>query len=229
MPEEKSPGGSTIRRYASGEWADPQTGQPGDSALQFVAAREEAYREILGEPRSLDLEAIPLVPRIDIHTYVRSSPQGETVALVTSGMSDLPMHVPPTAGEEAPRRAELIFYCAEPSQEYIDTLRWVGRFLHDQKTWLSYGHTMPNGNPPAPFWGSEVLDTLLFMPTIVRRDQTLPEKLVLAGDPVHFLWVVPLSTPECNLKLEQGFGAILDLFEENRHPHLFNPARKSYV
>jgi hypothetical protein len=67
------------------------------------------------------------------------------------------------------------------------------------------------------------------MPTIVKRDQKLPEALVLAGDPVHFLWVVPLSTRECNLKLEKGFDTVLGLFEQNRHPHAFDPARKSYI
>jgi len=46
---------------------------------------------------------------------------------------------------------------------------------------------------------------------------------------VHFLWVVPLTSPECNLKLEKGVEAILDLFTEKRHPHVFDPARASYV
>ena len=67
------------------------------------------------------------------------------------------------------------------------------------------------------------------MPTIVVRDQKLPNELILAGDRVHFLWVVPLSTPECNLKLEKGFDAILDLFGRHQHPHVFDPKRKSYV
>lgn len=125
------------------------------------------------------------------------------------------MPVPRAAGADAPSRVELMFYCAEPQREYLETLRWVTRFPHDQKTWLEFGHALPNGNPPASFSGSEILDTLLFMPTIVQRDQTPPKELVLAGDPVHFLWVVRLSTPECNLKSEQGF--------------VFGPSRNSYV
>jgi len=73
------------------------------------------------------------------------------------------------------------------------------------------------------------LDTLLFMPPIVKKDQTLPSELQLGGEPVHLLWVVPLTTAECNLKLEKGFEAILDLFQRHRHPHVFDPLRKSYV
>ncbi|HLY18803.1 MAG TPA: suppressor of fused domain protein [Bryobacteraceae bacterium] len=229
MPDEQSPGGSTIHRYTSSQWARPQLGLRDELSLQFAAARERVYKALFGEAQSVFHEAIPLLPHIDVHTYARSSPRGKVYALVTSGMSDLRMRVPPAAGKDAPRRVELIFYCAEPKQEYIETLRWVARFPHDQKTWLSFGHTIPNGDPPAPFWGSEILEALLCMPTIVQCDQALPEKLILAGDPVHFLWVVPLSMPECDLKLEQGFGAILDLFGKNRHPHVFDPGRRSYV
>lgn len=149
-------------------------------------------------------------------------------SLVTGGMSDMEMTMPRGA-KEVPRRVELIFYCAEPRDEYIATLRWVAHFPHDSKSWLGHGHTMPNGNPPAPFWGSTELDTLLFMPPIVTKDQTLPDELQLGGEPVHFLWVVPLTAAECNLKLEKGFDAILDLFEQHRHPHVFDPKRKSYV
>lgn len=229
MPGEQSPGGSAIRRYLLSQWAKPQVGLPDESEVQFAAARETVYKGLFGEAQNIYHEAIPLLPHIDVHTYARSSPRGNVFVLVTSGMSDLPMRVPPAAGKDALRRAELIFYCAEPKREYLEILRWVARFPHDQKTWLSFGHTIPNGDPPAPFWGSDILDTLLFMPTIVQRDQRLQEELVLAGDPVDFLWVVPLSTPECNLKLEKGFGAILNLFDKNRHPHVFDPTRKSYV
>jgi len=57
----------------------------------------------------------------------------------------------------------------------------------------------------------------------------LQEELVLDGEGVNFLWIVPLTTPECNLKLAKGSSAILDLFQKNRHPHVFDPNRKSYV
>jgi len=142
-------------------------------------------------------------------------------------MSDVEMKVPARA--KAPRRVELILYCAEPKPEYVETMRWLAHFPHDQRTWIGTGHTIPNGNPPAPFWGSPVLDTMLLMPTIVHRDAALPEDLVLGGEPVHFLWVVPLTAAECKLKLAKGLDAILDLFEQNRHPHVFNPGRNSYV
>jgi hypothetical protein len=128
-----------------------------------------------------------------------------------------------------PRRVELIFDCHEPREEYISTLRWLAHFPHNANSWLGYGHTMPNGNPPAPFWGSEAMDTVLFMPPIVMKDQTLPTELILGSDPVHLLWVVPLTTAECNFKLKNGFDAIVGLLQQHRHPYVFDPARKSYV
>ena len=133
--------------------------------------------------------------------------------LVTGGMSDLPMTVPQQANH-SPRRVELIFYCTEPREEYIQTLRWLAHFPHDSKSWLGHGHTMPNGDPPEPLWGSAGLDTVTFMPPIVSKDQTLPDRFQINGDPVHLLWVVPLSTAECNDKLQNGFDAMLDLFDQ---------------
>ena len=102
-------------------------------------------------------------------------------------MSDLEMTIP--SGTEAPRRVELIFYCSEPQQEYLETMQWLAHFPHDQRTWIGSGHTIPNGNPPAPFFGSSILDTVLFIPPIVKKDQTLPEQLILDGEAVHFLWL----------------------------------------
>ncbi len=63
----------------------------------------------------------------------------------------------------------------------------------------------------------------------MKRDLALPDELILAGEPVHFLWVVPLTTPESDLKLAQGVDAVFDLFQRNRHPHVFDPNRMSYV
>jgi hypothetical protein len=80
------------------------------------------------------------------------------------------MRVALATSNAAPRRVDLIFYCAEQKKEYRETPRWAA-LSHDQNTWLSFGHTLPKGNPPTPFWASEILDALLFMPTIVQRDE----------------------------------------------------------
>jgi hypothetical protein len=223
--KKKAPDGSTIIRHGDYE---RRLGFTDESTAGFTEARESAYTKLFGEAVNVSHELVPQIPHIDVYTYRRARGSNLVTALVTGGMSDLPMTMPRGA-DKAPRRVELIFYCSEAKAEYIDTLRWLAHFPHDSKSWLGDGHTMPNGNPPSPFWGSDALDTILFMPPVVVNDQKLPEELKLGGDPVHFLWVVPLTTAECNFKLKKGFQAILDLFDQHRHPHIFDPARKSYV
>jgi hypothetical protein len=225
---ETSAGGSVIHRYPGAEWAPPQIGFASESTAKFAEARNQAYGRLFGKVHEVSISTLPRVPRIDVHTYFRAGKDGrEVCTLVTSGMSDLAMSLP--SGAAAPRRTELIFYCSEPAAGYVETIRWLAYFPHDQKTWIGSGHTIPNGNPPAPFWGSAVLDTILLLPPIVNRDRKLPEELTLGEDPVHLLWVVPLSTAECNLKLARGTDAILELFGKNHHPRVFHPGRASYV
>jgi Suppressor of fused protein (SUFU) len=226
-PHEISAGGSAVHRYSDAEWATPQVGLPDEKIWHLRKMRDEVYQRRFGEAKSASHELIPLVPHIDVMEYSRSGDNGSVCTLVTSGMSDLAMNVP--AKTEAPRRVELILYCRELNQEYIDTMRWLAHFPHDQKTWIGAFHTIPNGNPPAPLWGSNILDTLFLLPPIVKKDKDLQDELILDGDGVHFLWVVPLTTSECNLKLAKGSDAILDMFQKNRHPHVFDPHRKNYV
>jgi hypothetical protein len=225
---EVTPGGSVVHRYSKKQWSSGRVGKQDERAAEYAAARQAVYQRFFGEVRAVSEENRPLVPRIDVHVYYRSGAEGRQVCtLVTSGMSDMEMNVP--RATDAPRRVELIFYCTEPRPEYIETLRWLAHFPHDQRTWIGVGHTTPNGDPPAPFWGSSTLDTVFFIPSIVKRDSTLPAELQLEGEPVHFLWVVPITTPECNLKLTRGANSLLDLFEKNRHPHVFDAGRAGYV
>jgi hypothetical protein len=222
--KKKAPDGTAIIEH---ETVERKFGFAPD-IVGFAKAREAAYGRLFGEMLTVSHELIPQIPHIDVYTFRRKKGDGFVYALVTGGMSDLPMTMP-RGGEQAPKRVELIFYCAEPRDEYIRTLRWLGHFPHDSKSWLGQGHTIPNGNPQEPFHGSADLDTFLFVPPIVAKDQTLPEELKLRDEPVHFLWVVPLTTAECDYKLEKGLDAILGLFQENRHPHVYDPTRKSYV
>jgi len=224
---ETSAGGSVIHRYSNADWSSTPVGFTGESAIRFGKARDDVYQRRFGVAKSVSHELIPLIPHIDVMEYSRSSEEGPVCTLVTSGMSDLAMKVP--AKTEAPRRVELILYCRESNPEFIDTMRWLAHFPHDQKTWIGAFHTIPNGNPPAPLWGSPILDTIFLLPPIVKKDTDLQDELILDGDGVHFLWIVPLTAAECNLKLAKGSDASLDLLQQNRHPYIFDPNRKSYV
>jgi suppressor of fused protein SUFU len=230
LGKNKAPDGTEIIRH---DEVETQIGVTDKNTAGFKKCRETAYEKLFGEALGVSHELLPLIPHIDIYTFKRTLKRDGAdqvvYSLVTGGMSDLEMTLPRRAPKDVPRRVELIFYCSEPRGEYISTLRWVAHFPHNAKSWLGHGHTMPNGNPPEPFWGSTGLDTLLFMPPIIATDQNLASELKLEAEPVHFLWVVPLTTAECNFKLEKGFDAILDLFDQHQHPYVFDPNRRSYV
>jgi hypothetical protein len=193
----------------------------------LVQAREDVYETLFGKCDFVYHEMLPLVPHIDVYRF---PPSGSRAfhTFVTSGMSDLSMNSPAELGGSV-RRVELVFYASEDKQEYQELLRRLAHFPHDNHTWIHWGHTMPNGTPPTPVFGSKALDTLFFMPTIVRPDSELGDQLSWNGDPVNLVWCVPISTAECQLKLERGAEAIYDLFQEKRHPFVFAGDRKSYV
>jgi hypothetical protein len=224
-----SPGGSQVLRY--GELPE-QTSSNGSTASEFQAQREAVYDSMFGEAGEVYHEVFPAVPHIDVYIYPAKEGR-KPCTLVTGGMSDVPMNLPAKvrAAKLAPaRRVELIFYCTEARKEYLDTLRQLAHFPHAYSTWFAPSHTMPNGDPPRPFWDfAPQLDTVLFMPSIVKDHRLLPDRLAIGGDPVEFLWVVPLTHAECEFKLEKGYDAMLELFEQHRHPLVFDPERGSYV
>ena len=161
-------------------------------AARFQKAREETYEQLFGRALTISHELLPLVPHVDVYIFERKRGDQIVYSLVTGGMSDLEMTLPARA-KGMPRRVELIFYCKQPREEYISTLRWVAHFPHDSKSWPGHGHTMPNGNPPAPFWGSTALDTLFFPPAYrshrpdsagTAASQRAASALPL-GDPAH--------------------------------------------
>ena len=224
--EGKSPGGSAMLRYGGGEFDVPSVGFTEESFLPLQEQRETQYTALFGEVETVYHELLPFVPHIDVFIFKPGTRGRPFFTYVTSGMSDLPMTIPRTADPEL-AVAELIFYADEANNDYAELLRKLAHFPHENRTWLGSGHTMPNGTPPQPFFGSSELDTVLFMPTIVRPESN--EKLTVGDKLLNLLWVVPLTTRECELKLNEGVGAIYALFDRVNHPVAFSPSRKSYV
>jgi hypothetical protein len=64
---------------------------------------------------------------------------------------------------------------------------------------------------------------------LLRHHRALGDELEIEDVQVEFLWVVPITQAELDLKNAEGMDALLDLFETNRHPWLFDPGRRSYV
>jgi hypothetical protein len=205
----------------------PTLGFSEQSTAQLRDARERVYSELFGEQFTVNHELLPLVPHIDVYLFEPNEELGRDFhTLITGGMSDLPMAVP----DQVPmRRAELVLYVEEPKDEYVDLLRYLARNPHDQHSWMAYGTTMNNGQPPQPLFPSSVLDHLLFLPSLIEPDSGLPELLVLEGDPVSLLWVVPITAAECAFIQQRDVNEFLELLDRKQHSFVLDESRKSYV
>jgi hypothetical protein len=172
--------------------------------------------EIVSEKIHLDVHLIPPGPERDCWT------------LFTSGMSDLPMTTPPEADEA--KYAELVL--SLPADWKIDLLqvtpppedlerwywpvRWLkqlARFPHEYGTWLGFGHTIPNGDPPQAFApGSHFCCWLLLPPVSVPEEA---RQVALAdGRTVNLLALHALHPEEVALKLKKGTDALLEAFDK---------------
>ncbi|TWU01036.1 suppressor of fused domain protein [Stieleria varia] len=222
-----SKGGSRLIRYGDRSDLKPEVGFLDESTLSNTEERERVYSDLFGESDTVLHELLPLVPHIDVYRF---PPNGKRdfFTFVTGGMSDLPMNSPSELGADY-RRAELVFYSTEDRDDYPELLRRLAHFVHDNNTWLHWGHSMPNGQPPERLFDTKHLDSLFFMPSIVNPDSTLGDRLQIDSDPVHLIWCVPITTAECQLKLDNGTDALYDLFDVNKHPFVFTGDRQSYV
>jgi hypothetical protein len=170
---------------------------------------------------------------VDVH-HVPPAADRPFHALVTSGMSELPMTTPP--GAEAFQYAELIVLLppAWPlSQEAFEDeanywpVRWLkqlARLPHEFGTWLGYGHSIPNGDPPVPFAPTTKLSGMLLATAV-----SLPEaasELRLDDERSVFFWtVIPLYAEEMELKLRKGADALLDKLANAGITDIIDPTR----
>jgi hypothetical protein len=225
---EVTAGGSQILRYGHDTASQSPIGFPDEDTTTHAAARETVYQRFFGDCDLVHHEVIPLIPHVDVYVFPPGYADRDFYTLVTGGMSDIPMTVPPQAGHTR-QRAELVLYCHEPDERYLSLLRHLAHFPHDNRTWFGHGHTMANGQPSQSLFPDSDLDSFLFLSSVLKPDSTLAEELVINSDPVNLLWVVPITTPESDLKLERGINALLDLFGERQHPFILDEQRRSYV
>ena len=184
-------------------------------------ARLAAYARLLGHSTGLSRG-----PVADVHAIPPGFHGRDFHTLVTSGLSDRAMAVPEDLGREH-ARIELIFYVDEVRPEQVRLLATCAALAFEPGTWLGQGHTIPNGQPPLPLFTGTQLCSLLLMPTVLEPDAFLCDHLFIEGDPVNFLWLVPLTRAELDLKVEQGLPALLQRFDDGNLGHVFDPARPS--
>lgn len=213
---EQSESGSPIYRHSenSEKSFEPASGDSSideisNHIVKYVGTIEIVFHEIVSDN-----------VHIDVH-WVKPSVNRPFHTLITSGMSDKPMNTPNNA--EGNEYAELsiclpIDWDLTPEGQKdernywpIRWLKYLARFPHVYDTWLSFGHTIPNGNPAEPFANNTMLNTALLLPTTVFDDAF--RKLELETKTIHFYTLIPLYSEEVNLKLKKGVEALYTKFD----------------
>jgi hypothetical protein len=189
---------------------------------RYVGKVEHVFHEIVSDLVHVDVHLVP------------PQPNRPFVTLVTSGMSDKPMTLPP--GCDAPEYAELLL-CLPPDwpldqTEFKDEanywpirlLKFLARLPHAYDTWLGFGHTVPNGDPPEPYDASTGLCCALLLPPSLFDERF--NQLARSDDKVvQFLAVVPLYREEMEFKLRYGTDELLRRFVAVGICELLDPRR----
>jgi hypothetical protein len=213
-PSAVSIGGSPIYHHTE---AKPYEPPQGEECIEQISDHIEKH---LGKIESVFHEIISDTVHIDVH-FVKPTDEFPFVRLVTSGMSDLPMVIPP--GADVSRYAELMITLPgdwQLDQKSFEDEAWywpvrllksLARLPHKYDTWLGFGHTVPNGDPAVPYASNTKLCGALVVPSITVPDE-FHELRIHEHKTITFFAVVPIYAEEMALKLRDGAERLLDKF-----------------
>ncbi|MEO0797057.1 MAG: suppressor of fused domain protein [Verrucomicrobiota bacterium] len=207
----------------------------GDS--QNIECITDHIEKHIGPIESVFHELVSDAVHIDVHVIAPSNNR-PFYTLVTSGMSDRPMNAP--AGREDFRYSELMICLPANwpmSQEDwqihdnywpVHLLKFMARFPHQQDTWYWSQHTVPNGDPPAPYADNTGMCCAMLAPPLTAPEE-FRKLTVNRNKTIHFQAIVPLLLDEMDLKLKKGAEALMEGFQRNRVSELLRPRRSSVI
>lgn len=226
--EEKPESGSPIYRHKPRETAWKAPANHGLHLAEIeahvekhVGKIESVFHEVLSDLIHLDVLFVPATNSRPYHV------------LIASGVSDEPMNVP--EGMEQFRFAEILI--ALPPSWPLDQksfedeanywpVRWlkaIGRLPHEYRTWIGWGHTVPNGDPPETIANTQFVGVLLTPPYAFS-----PEFFRLttkSGETISFYAMMPLFQEEMDLKLKKGVEELEQRFEKRGVDFVLDLAR----
>ena len=230
---ERTKGGSIVYQHAprAEGWTPPADGDEHwmraieEHVARHVAPVDVVFHEIVSDLVHLDVHLVPPGAR---NPYWM---------LFTTGMSARPMTMPPGApGSPYAELAILLppeWRCDQESwkdERWYWPVRWLktlARLPHEYRTWLSHGHTIPNGDPARPFDRSTALSGMIVFPSISLTPEA---QQIPVGDLEIDLWTLwPLHADEMQYKLDHGADALIDLFESAGVRDVIDPDRPSVV
>lgn len=214
---EESESGAPIYRYDEKNRKEFELAHGGDH-IEDISNHIEAK---VGPVESVLHELVSDQVHIDVH-WVKATSEQPFHTLVTSGMSDKAMNCP--EGIEDADFAELSICLPEDwklsdeafnQEENYWPIRWLktlARFPHEYNTWLSYGHSIPNGDPAEPFASNTKMSSLVLLPSIVFDESF--HQLKLKNKTIDFYTLVPLYQEELELKMKDGVEALFEGFDK---------------
>ncbi len=222
---EVSPGGSTVYRYGEPEGAD-KLHLPDQVGLYAGAVEAHFTRLFPGRRHRSCRDFLDDYVQVTLHV-LDPTPAQPFYVVFTTGMSDLPMALPPQVVKSAKAdlsRAELYLFLPGdwpldrevadlPASAFwpLATLLFLARFPHRYKTWLSYGHSVPNGEDYAPMddsvgFGGVVLDW--------SREELI-SLTAEGGQQIMLYQVVPCYKEEIEYKLKYGMDELHQRFYDH--------------
>jgi hypothetical protein len=155
--------------------------------------------------------------------------------LVTCGMAELPMHVPPGWSETPHVEVSIalppdwpLSMAALRHERYswpVRLLKQLGRLPHENETFLWNGHTL-HGDRSEPYAPDTTLCGSLIVPPLVAP-RGFEEFDVDDGRSVRILGVLPLYAEELELKLEHGLDALLHVLGGSDLTDVVRPRRRN--
>ena len=215
--DERTPSGAPIYRHESKE-RDLSVPEEDTRNLEDIQAHLERY---IGPVETVLHEVVSDLIHLDV-LYIPPTSERPFTVLVTSGVSDLPMTVP--EGMEDYARAEFLIALPEtwPINEKafkdeahywpVRWLKYIGRIPHEYDTWIGWGHTIPNGDPPEPISNTSFIGVMASPPYWLDSD--FFQLTASNGDIISFYEMVPLYPEEMTLKLEKGAEELERRFEK---------------
>ncbi len=193
--------------------------------MNYTKAREVHYEKFFGQMTWPVMHPTDSKqPHIDIYQFAPTADRPYWV-LITGGMSDLQQHIPNKfVGKIAPR-AEILLYSAEPKPWMFNVLKRLAEMPFDDKTFLHWWHTVPNGKRMTD--EPSELTNFLFLPPCCEGAEF--GTFHLGDDRVDFLWMMPITDGELNYMLKYGAEALEDLFEKANMSPMIDEKRSSLV
>jgi hypothetical protein len=232
MEHDVTAGGIPLYRDRPRRTDEPRISR-GDPAL--VAAMHRHLGRCFRRWDGLVLhERISPTVHLDV-MVIRPSAAYPCLRLVTCGMAELPMRVPP--GWPETRHAEVTIalpptwpVSMEAFQDDrffwpIRLLKHLGRMPHEGETFLWNGHTL-HGDRARPYAPDTALcATLLVAPLVAPRG--FDRFRVKGGRSVRILGVLPLYAEELEVKLRHGQDALDDLIAASDVIDVVDPQRRN--